>query len=123
MTDLFTGSIEAIKVGNIKDGKDCESGKMYLELTGSCFKIHEKSGRYFLNFMYEEMKEETKEKAFGSTHYISVTQSKEEREAKLQRKYIGNGKHWINTYNNQEKNEEQKKYVQEEENDSQNLPF
>ena len=81
MADFFTGSIEAAKCGEIVEGKN---GEKYLKL-GDAFKLHEKSGRYFLNFNYEELTEASKEKSFGNTHYICVSQTKEEREQKENR--------------------------------------
>lgn len=94
--DLFTGGIEAAKLGEVVEIDNIS----YLKLDGGAFKKHEKTGKYFLNFMYEEMSEQAKEKAFGSTHYICLTQSKDDRENKVRKTYIGNGKHWGDNNNN-----------------------
>ena len=109
MADFFTGSIEAAKCGEIVEGK---KGEKYLKL-GDAFKLHEKSGRYFLNFNYEELTEASKEKSFGNTHYICVSQTKEEREQKVLRKYIGNGKQWVGNDNYQKQGNTQPKTTSE----------
>jgi len=116
--EFFTGSIEATKCGEIIEGKN---GEKYLKL-GDAFKLHEKSGRYFLNFNYEELTGAAKEKSFGNTHYICVSQTKEEREQKLQRKYIGGGKRWGDN-NNYQSTQNQKVKPTSESVAEDDLPF
>lgn len=53
-----------------------------------------KNGKLYLGIVVCEKKEEDQ---FGNTHYIAVSQTKEERDAKAPRVYIGDGKAYIPT--------------------------
>lgn len=70
MADFITASI---CVSNIpKEAiKRAENGKMYISIV---------------------IAQSNEPDAFGNTHYIYMSQSREEREAKAKRTYIGNGK-------------------------------
>lgn len=52
----------------------------------------EKNGKKYLNIVVDKRKEVSK---FGETHTVFISQSKEEREAKSDKKYIGGGKEFI----------------------------
>ena len=47
------------------------------------------NGKNYISIVIAEMKEENE---YGNTHYIYLSQTKEERDAKAKRTYIGNGK-------------------------------
>ena len=72
MADFITASICLDKIpkdaGYIKIGKD---------------------GKKYISIVIAEMKEENE---YGNTHYLYMSQTKEERDAKAKRTYIGNGK-------------------------------
>lgn len=55
--------------------------------------IHEgKNGKKYINLVCDERKEIGQ---YGDTHSISLSQSKEEREAKTLKLYVGSGKEFI----------------------------
>lgn len=49
----------------------------------------EKNGKYYVSVVVDERKETDK---FGNTHTAYISQSKEQREAKQPKQYVGNGK-------------------------------
>ena len=51
----------------------------------------EKNGKYYINLVVDTKKETDQ---YGNTHTIYVSQSKEQREAKEPKKYVGNGKEY-----------------------------
>lgn len=50
------------------------------------------NGKMYANFCIDRKKEEDK---FGNTHSVWIQQSKEQRQAKVEKKYVGNGKEYI----------------------------
>lgn len=52
----------------------------------------EKNGKKYLNIIIDTKKETDR---FGNTHAISISQSKEQRERKENKVYIGNGKEYV----------------------------
>ena len=52
-------------------------------------KKNEKNGKYYVSVVVDERKETDK---FGNTHTAYISQSKEQREAKQPKSYVGNGK-------------------------------
>lgn len=55
--------------------------------------VSKKNGKKYLNVIIQE-NYENKVDQFGNTHNMTVSQTKEEREAKTRRVYVGNGKEW-----------------------------
>ena len=62
------------------------------------------NGKSYINITISEMKEPDK---FGKTHTVFISQSKEEREAKKEKIYIGKGKEIV--FGNNSKSTETKK--------------
>ena len=60
------------------------------------------NGKKYINLVVDKRKEEGK---YGETHTLYVSQSKEEREAKYDKKYVGSGKEYV--YNGQQNNASQ----------------
>ena len=56
-------------------------------------------GKKYINLVVDKRKEAGK---YGETHTLYVSQSKEEREAKDDKKYVGSGKEYV--YNGQQNN-------------------
>jgi hypothetical protein len=52
-------------------------------------KKNEKNGKYYVSVVIDSRKETDK---FGNTHTAYISQSKEQREAKTPKSYVGNGK-------------------------------
>jgi hypothetical protein len=52
-------------------------------------KKNEKNGKHYVSVVVDERKETDK---FGNTHTAYISQSKEQREAKTPKSYVGNGK-------------------------------
>lgn len=52
-------------------------------------KKNEKNGKHYVSVVVDERKETDK---FGNTHTAYISQSKEQREAKQPKSYVGNGK-------------------------------
>jgi hypothetical protein len=52
-------------------------------------KKSDKNGKYYVSVVVDERKETDK---FGNTHTAYISQSKEQREAKQPKSYVGNGK-------------------------------
>ena len=52
-------------------------------------KESDKNGKYYVSVVVDERKETDK---FGNTHTAYISQSKEQREAKTPKSYVGNGK-------------------------------
>ena len=52
-------------------------------------KKSDKNGKYYVSVVVDERKETDK---FGNTHTAYISQSKEQREAKTPKSYVGNGK-------------------------------
>ena len=55
-------------------------------------KKSEKNGKIYAKFVVDERKEKDK---YDNTHTVYVNQSKEEREAKKEKQYVGSGKEFI----------------------------
>ena len=55
-------------------------------------KKSEKNGKVYAKFVVDERKEKDK---FDNTHTVYVNQTKEEREAKKEKQYVGSGKEYI----------------------------
>lgn len=51
----------------------------------------EKNGKIYAKFIVDEKKEIDK---FGNTHSVAINQTKEQREAKVAKVYVGNGKEY-----------------------------
>lgn len=51
----------------------------------------EKNGHSYINIVVDERKQPDN---YGNTHTVYISQSKEEREAKKEKKYCGNGKEY-----------------------------
>ena len=56
------------------------------------------NGKKYLNIVVDERKSPDN---YGNTHSVTISQSKEEREAKTPKVYVGNGKEFL--FNNQQK--------------------
>ena len=54
--------------------------------------IKGKNGKLYINLIVDERKEVGR---FGDTHTVTLSQSKEEREAKKDKSYVGSGKEII----------------------------
>ena len=54
----------------------------------------DKNGNTYINFTISEMRQPDK---WGNTHTLYLSQSKEERENKVEKVYIGKGKEWKNS--------------------------
>lgn len=52
----------------------------------------EKNGKVYAKFVVDQRKEKDK---FDNTHTVYVNQTKEEREAKKEKQYVGSGKEYI----------------------------
>ena len=61
------------------------------EIPKSEFKVSEKNGKTYLTLVVNERKEAGK---YGETHTVALSQSKEDREAKVKPTYVGNGKEY-----------------------------
>lgn len=61
------------------------------DIPKSEFKESEKNGKKYLTLVVNERKEVGK---YGETHTVALSQSKEDREAKVKATYIGNGKEY-----------------------------
>jgi len=51
-----------------------------------------KNGKWYADFVVDSRRESDQ---YGNTHSVSISQSKEEREAKKPKVYIGNGKEYV----------------------------
>ena len=78
------------------------------------------NGKKYINLVVDKRKEAGK---YGETHTLYVSQSKEEREAKEDKKYVGSGKEYV--YNGQHNNSTQSSGHQSKEQEQSNdgLPF
>lgn len=78
------------------------------------------NGKKYINLVVDKRKEAGK---YGETHTLYVSQSKEEREAKEDKKYVGSGKEYV--YNGQQNNTTQASghQAQEQELSNDGLPF
>lgn len=78
------------------------------------------NGKKYINLVVDKRKEEGK---YGETHTLYVSQSKEEREAKEDKKYVGSGKEYV--YNGQHNNSTQSSghQAKEQEQSNDGLPF
>ena len=59
-------------------------------------KKNEKNGKHYINLVVDTKKETDQ---YGNTHTVYVSQSKEQREAKEPKKYVGNGKEYKSQHN------------------------
>ena len=75
------------------------------------------NGKKYINLVVDKRKEAGK---YGETHTIYVSQSKEEREAKDDKKYVGSGKEYV--YNGQQ-NTAQSSMSNEQQQSNDGLPF
>ena len=78
------------------------------------------NGKKYINLVVDKRKEVGK---YGETHTLYVSQSKEEREAKDDKKYVGSGKEYV--YNGQQNNDSKAPghQAQEQEQSIDGLPF
>lgn len=78
------------------------------------------NGKKYINLVVDKRKEEGK---YGETHTLYVSQSKEERESKEDKKYVGYGKEYV--YNGQQNNASKASghQAQEQEQSIDGLPF
>ena len=76
------------------------------------------NGKKYINLVVDKRKEAGKH---GETHTLYVSQSKEEREAKEDKKYVGSGKEYI--YNGQQNNTAQASSSNEHQQSNDGLPF
>ena len=78
------------------------------------------NGKKYINLVVDKRKEAGK---YGETHTLYVSQSKEEREAKNDKKYVGSGKEYV--YNGQQNNASKasEHQAQEQEQSNDGLPF
>jgi len=72
----------------------------------------EKNGKVYAKFVVDERKEKDK---FDNTHSVAINQTKDQREAKQPKVYVGNGKEYIFG--------KKADYVQLPDEDSSDLPF
>lgn len=75
------------------------------------------NGKKYINLVVDKRKDEGK---YGETHTLYVSQSKEEREAKNDKKYVGSGKEYV--YNGQQ-NPAQASMSNEQQQSNDGLPF
>ena len=76
------------------------------------------NGKKYINLVVDKRKEAGK---YGETHTLYVSQSKEERESKEDKKYVGSGKEYV--YNGQQNNTEQASVRNEQDQSNDGLPF
>ena len=78
------------------------------------------NGKKYINLVVDKRKEAGK---YGETHTLYVSQSKEEREAKNDKKYVGSGKEYV--YNGQQNNSSKasEHQAQEQQQSNDGLPF
>ena len=78
------------------------------------------NGKKYINLVVDKRKEAGK---YGETHTLYVSQSKEEREAKDDKKYVGSGKEYV--YNSQQNNASQSSgnHLQEQQQSNDGYPF
>lgn len=78
------------------------------------------NGKKYINLVVDKRKEVGK---YGETHTLYVSQSKEERESKEDKKYVGSGKEYV--YNGQHDNASKASVhqAQEQEQSNDGLPF
>lgn len=77
----------------------------------------EKNGKKYAKFIVDDRKEKGN---YGETHSVAMNQTKEERDAKEKKIYVGNGKEFI--FNNQQQTKKPD-YVQLPDDDGSDLPF
>ena len=78
------------------------------------------NGKKYINLVVDKRKEAGK---YGETHTLYVSQSKEERESKEDKKYVGSGKEYV--YNGQQNNASKApgNQVQEQDQSNDGYPF
>ena len=76
------------------------------------------NGKKYINLVVDKRKEAGK---YGETHTLYVSQSKEERESKDDKKYVGSGKEYV--YNGQQNNTAQASMSNEQQQSNDGLPF
>lgn len=76
------------------------------------------NGKKYINLVVDKRKEAGK---YGETHTLYVSQSKEEREAKEDKKYVGSGKEYV--YNGQQNNTTQASVSNEQQQSNDGFPF
>lgn len=76
------------------------------------------NGKKYINLVVDKRKEAGK---YGETHTLYVSQSKEEREAKEDKKYVGSGKEYV--YNGHQSNTGQASASNEQQQNNDGLPF
>lgn len=75
----------------------------------------EKNGKKYINLVVDALKEKDK---YGKTHTIYLSQSKEEREAKEKKVYVGSGREYVFEAKSEAKAEAKSEPIP-----SDNLPF
>ena len=76
------------------------------------------NGKKYINLVVDKRKEAGK---YGETHTLYVSQSKEERESKEDKKYVGSGKEYV--YNGQQNNTTQASVSNEQQQSNDGFPF
>ena len=76
------------------------------------------NGKRYINLVVDKRKEAGK---YGETHTLYVSQSKEERESKEDKKYVGSGKEYV--YNGQQSNTTQASARNEQQQNNDGFPF
>jgi len=76
------------------------------------------NGKKYINLVVDKRKEAGK---YGETHTLYVSQSKEEREAKYDKKYVGSGKEYV--YNGHQNNTAQASVSNEQQQSNDGYPF
>lgn len=76
------------------------------------------NGKKYINLVVDKRKEAGK---YGETHTLYVSQSKEERDAKEDKKYVGHGKEYV--YNGQQNNTSQASTRNEQQQSNDGFPF
>jgi hypothetical protein len=59
------------------------------DIPKDAIKLSEKNGKKYVSFVVDERKSPDN---FGNTHSVAINQSKEDREAKVAKVYVGSGK-------------------------------
>lgn len=77
-----------------------------------------KNSKKYINLVVDKKKEVDK---YGNTHTVYVNQTKEEREAKENKIYVGNGKEYH--FNNQQANSQQPTDAPAQNDSADDLPF
>ena len=78
----------------------------------------DKNGKVYANFCIDEKKEPDQ---YGNTHSVWISQTKEERQAKAEKKYVGSGKEY--KFDTKQQSNQTQPPVQQAYTDDDDLPF